>query len=58
VIFPQGLDSTAARIAAIAQRLNSITLPTIGPRRQKINIVLQPYTTISNGYVALGPFRS
>ncbi len=58
VIFPAGLDSMAARIAGIAQRLNSVTLPTIGAERQKISIVLQPYTTISNGYVALGPFRS
>lgn len=58
VIFPQGLDSTAARVAAIAQRLNSMTLPTIGGRNHKINIVLQPYTTVSNGYVGLGPFRS
>ncbi|HSC37748.1 MAG TPA: hypothetical protein VLD19_07755, partial [Chitinophagaceae bacterium] len=58
VIFPRGFDSTAARIAAIAQRLGAGTLPTIGPRQQKISIVLQPYTTVSNGYVALGPFRS
>ncbi len=58
VIFPRGLDSIADRIAGIAQRLNGTTLPTIGQSRQKINIVLQPYTTISNGYVGLGPYRS
>lgn len=58
VIFPQGQDTTAMRIAAIAQRLSNTTLPTIGPGHQKINIVLQPFTTVSNGYVALGPYRS
>ncbi|HEY4151251.1 MAG TPA: hypothetical protein VGM41_20075 [Chitinophagaceae bacterium] len=58
VIFPRGLDSIADRIAGIAGQLNQSTLPTIGAAKQKINIVLQPYTTISNGYVGLGPYRS
>ncbi len=31
---------------------------TIGDQQRKINIVLQNQTTISNGYVGLGPFRS
>jgi Tol biopolymer transport system component len=40
------------------QKLSGQTLPTIGSRQRKISIVLQPYTTISNAYVALGPKRS
>jgi len=58
VIFPMGMDSAAARIAAVAAVLSKTTLPTIGPRQNKIDIVLHPNTIISNGYVALGPFRS
>ncbi len=58
VIFPKGMDSMARRVAGIAEKLSSTTLPTIGVRQHKINIVLQPYTTVSNAYVALGPFRS
>ena len=58
VIFPEGMDSSAARIAAIEAMLSKTTLPTIGSSQQKINIVLHPNTIISNGYVALGPFRS
>jgi hypothetical protein len=58
VIFPAGMDSSAARIAAIAGLLNRQTLPTIGARQHPISIVLHPNTIVSNGYVALGPFRS
>src|SRR3982751_881313 len=58
VIFPAGMDSSAYRVASIAQLLNQQTLPTIGTRQRPIDIVLHPNTIISNGYVALGPFRS
>jgi hypothetical protein len=60
VIFPAelGLEKEAADVAATAQRLVVETAPTIGNRLRKISIVLQPHTTISNAYVALGPWRS
>ena len=58
VIFPEGMDSLAQRVAAISLKLASLTRESIGNRVKKINIVLQSNTTISNGYVALGPFRS
>ncbi|HJU45622.1 MAG TPA: hypothetical protein VJ647_02510 [Chitinophagaceae bacterium] len=58
VIFPHGLDSTAGDIAAVIERLNKNTSFAIGLDRRKINIVLQNQTTFSNGYVALGPYRS
>jgi hypothetical protein len=58
VIFPLGLDTAAQQVAAIVQRLNQATLPTIGQTQRKINIVFQNQTTISNGYVQLAPFRS
>ena len=57
VIFPAGLglEKQAADIATTTQKLSAQTLPTIGSRIRKVSIVLQPYTTISNAYVALGP---
>ncbi len=58
VIFPQGLDSSAQRVANIIEYLHRDLAPTIGFRQKKINIVLQNQTTISNGYVGLAPFRS
>ena len=58
IIYPEGMDSFAIRVANIVERLNDITLPTIGEQQKKISIVLHPNTIISNGYVGLGPFRS
>src|ERR1700738_4208852 len=58
IIFPAGLEWQAQQIAAIVHRLSVTTLPTIGSRQQKINIVLQNQTIIPNGYVGLAPFRS
>jgi len=58
VIYPAGMDSVARRVAGIADRLSNTTLTTIGEKQHKINIVLQPYTTVSNAYVGLGPYRS
>lgn len=32
VIFAQGIDSTAFRVAQIIERINAITLPTLGQK--------------------------
>ncbi len=58
IIFPEGLDSTAQRVASIVHTLQKNHNQTIGTRVNKIPIVLQNQPTISNGYVGLGPFRS
>ncbi|MGV8880385.1 MAG: hypothetical protein ACOH2A_15295 [Sphingobacteriaceae bacterium] len=58
IIFPAGLDSSAQRVAAIMQYLNRYTPQTIGDKQKPVNVILQNQTTISNGYVGLGPFRS
>jgi hypothetical protein len=58
VIFPKGLDSVANRITNIISFTAKPTQQTIGNSSKKINIVLQNQTLVSNGYVALGPFRS
>jgi hypothetical protein len=58
IIFPAGLEHQAQQVASIIQKLSTLTLPTIGTRLHKIDIVFQNQTTISNGYVQLAPFRS
>ncbi|MBV9960917.1 MAG: hypothetical protein JO072_01605, partial [Parafilimonas sp.] len=58
IIFPEGMDSIAKRIATITSTEQQHYSSTIGERLHKINIVLRPQTIFSNGYVALGPWRS
>ncbi|MEO6288345.1 MAG: hypothetical protein ABIO76_00400 [Ginsengibacter sp.] len=58
IIFPTGLDSSAARIASVIDFIKAPTETTIGVKSKKINIVLQNHTTVSNGYVSLGPYKS
>lgn len=57
VIFPQGYDSIAKKVAGIIHHLQMNNQPA-GNKLRKINIVLQNQTTIANGYVGLGPYRS
>src|SRR5258708_1176194 len=58
VIFPSGMQVQAQQVAAIVHQLSRTTLPTIGGRQHKIDIVFQNQTIIPNGYVGLAPFRS
>lgn len=58
VIYPEKLDSTASRIAAVVHRLAAKNYHPLGKRLKKIDIVLQNQPVTSNGYVSLGPFRS
>ncbi len=58
VIFPSGLEKQAQQVFSIVQALSKSTLPTIGNRQHKINIIFQNQTTVPNGYVQLAPFRS
>jgi len=58
IIFPQGLDSTAQRVASVVHWLAKNNPAKLGHQLYKINIVLQTQTTIANGYVSLAPFRS
>ncbi len=57
VVYPAGIDSIAANIAWVAQRLAD-NPQTVGNRLKKITVLLQPELTRSNAYVALGPWRS
>ncbi|OOQ60899.1 TolB family protein [Mucilaginibacter pedocola] len=58
VIYPQGMDSAAQRVANIIQYITPKIKPSLGYRQKQISIVLQNQTTISNAYVGLAPFRS
>jgi len=58
IIFPTGLDSQASRVASIVHYMARQKPVSLGNKLQKINIVLQNHTTVANGYVGLGPFRS
>lgn len=58
IIFPAGLDSQAKRAASIIHYLATSKPVSLGSQLKKVNIVLQNQTTIANGYVGLGPFRS
>lgn len=58
IVFPAGLEVQAKDVARIVHQLANLTVSTIGGKLRKVNIVLQNQTTLSNGYVSLGPFRS
>ena len=58
IIFPEELGDAAKRVSSIVHDLQKNHIATIGNKLQKINIVLQNQTTVSNAYVGLGPFRS
>lgn len=58
IIFPVGMDSAANRVASIIHHLAAQKPASLGEQLRKINIVLQNQTTVGNGYVQLGPFRS
>lgn len=58
IIFPEGQDSIANRVATLAEELSANHRGTIGKKLDKVDIVIQSENTLSNGYVGLGPYRS
>ncbi|MGZ8561662.1 MAG: TolB family protein, partial [Flavisolibacter sp.] len=58
VIYAPAAEQQARRIMALVHRVAADTVRNIGNRLRKVNIVLHDRTTLANGYVALGPFRS
>ena len=58
IIFPAGLEPQAQRVASVVHTMAARQPASIGNQLHKINIVLQNQTTMANGYVGLGPFRS
>ncbi|MEM7110137.1 MAG: hypothetical protein AAF519_18055 [Bacteroidota bacterium] len=59
VIFPQGFDKEAQRVANTLEHIGEPVSQSLGNERpKKVSIVLQNQNSISNGFVALGPRRS
>ncbi len=58
IVYPMGLDSIAAQIAAISHHEARTTAHTIGHSLKPISIVLQDAPTYSNAFVQLAPRRS
>lgn len=58
IIFEGAVDSQAQNIAAIIHQANRINPTSLGNKVRRINVLLHKNTTLANGYVALGPFRS
>lgn len=58
VIFPKGQEEKASRIATIIDVMAENHAASIGDKKQRIDLVLQTNQVLSNGYVALGPFKS
>jgi hypothetical protein len=58
VIFIEGAEDQAQRIASLLHRMAAQMPMALGEQLRKINVVLHSRTTLANGYVALAPFRS
>lgn len=58
ILFEPQAEQQAQRIAAIIHQMASQQAHPLGKDLRKINVVLHNNTTLANGYVGLGPFRS
>jgi len=58
VIFPEGLETQANRVANTVLYIDQNNHTTIGKLSKKIDLVLNNQGVIPNGYVALSPYRS
>ncbi len=58
VVFPLGLEADAQRVARTLEQLHAPLGQTMGSPPNRVTIVLQNESLLSNGYVALGPRRA
>jgi len=58
VIFPEGTNLQAQRIADVIEYIHNNKTKSVGDKSKKIEVVLQNQQTISNGFVTLSPYRS
>lgn len=58
VIFPQGFDFQAQRMASTLERIRSAEARTMGTEPRRISIILQNQSSVSNGFVSMFPRRS
>ncbi|MEN7550393.1 hypothetical protein AAG747_20915 [Rapidithrix thailandica] len=57
VVFPEGAETQGQRVVNIVHALYDQT-GSIGDKNGKVSIFLHNRTTVSNGFVAMSPFRS
>lgn len=58
LIFPSGFDVQAQRVANILDHIHDENSASMGVTPRKIPIILQNQTSVSNGFVSMGPRRS
>ena len=58
IIYPKGFDSTATRVASLMLTMASVDPITTEGRYKPVQVILQPYTNQSNGFVRLAPYSS
>jgi hypothetical protein len=58
VIFPQGFDAQAQRMASTLEHIRSAESRTMGKEPRRISIILQNQSSVSNGFVSQFPRRS
>lgn len=58
ILYPEGEEANARRIASLMLKFASIDPITTDGRYRPISVLLQPHTNISNGYVGLAPYVS
>lgn len=58
VIFPEGNEKQAIRVANIINFIHDSAAVTVGEKRKHLDLLIQTNQVISNGYVALAPYRS
>jgi hypothetical protein len=58
VVFPENVEGQAQRVANLIHFLYDSSYFSLGPKADKVSVILQNQTTVSNGFVTVGPFRS
>jgi hypothetical protein len=58
VLFPEGFDLQAQRMASTLERIRSAESRSMGREPRRISIILQNQSSVSNGFVSMFPRRS
>ena len=58
VVYPEELESKAQYVANLVHLLWDSSYYSLGPRHERVSIILQNQNTTSNGFVTVSPFRS
>ncbi|MFZ9045504.1 MAG: hypothetical protein ACO2ZZ_06530 [Cyclobacteriaceae bacterium] len=58
VIYPESLEKQGQYVTNLVHHLWDSNYYSLGPKKEKVSIILQNQNTVSNGFVSVGPFRS